>query len=268
MHADYLIARYTELPSYRRPSIITYVLRFPLCTPPVLCTLLSRPSFPHPVPSSSPTPPSTDDSDSGPPELPRRLFRHLSTSGVEAFPHLHFLYTSSAPQLTLRRPDIDSCNGYPLARAVSAGAVPLVHFLLDHGASPRRRDALAVRIAIKRRDLSLVRLLVEPPDEPPDERRAGKRRKLADRVKVTSEMLRLAVMCGAQDIAEYLMSEKGCVPDLRTLSLLRYVQVYFFFVDVAFLLNTERLAPACKLLGPGVRENCLRHQPPRNGGQN
>jgi hypothetical protein len=105
---------------------------------------------------------------------------------------------------------------------VSAGAVPLVRFLLDHGASPRRRDALAVRIAIKRRDLSLVRLLVGPPDAPPDERRTGKRRKLADRVKVTSEMLRLAVMCGAQDIAAYLMNEKGCVPDLRTLSLLRY----------------------------------------------
>jgi len=27
------------------------------------------------------------------------------------------------------------------------------------------------------------------------------------------------VMCGAQDIAEYLMNEKGCVPDLGTLSL-------------------------------------------------
>jgi hypothetical protein len=77
-------------------------------------------------------------------------------------------------------------------------------------------------MAIKRRDLSLVRLLVEPPDTPPDERRTGKRRKLADRVKVTSEMLRLAVMCGAQDIAEYLMNEKGCVPDLGTLSLPRY----------------------------------------------
>lgn len=230
MHADYLIARYTDLPSYRRPSIITYVLRFPLCTPPVLSTLLSRPSFPHPVPSS-PSSPNTDDSDNGPPELPKRLFRQLSTSGVEALPHLHFLYTSSAlPQLTLRRPDIDSFDGYPLARAVSAGAVPLVHFLLDHGASPRRRDALAVRIAIKRRDLSLVRLLVEPPDTPPGERRPGKRRKLADRTKVTQDMLRLAVTCGAQDIAEYLMNEKDCVPDLRTLLLLRYARVYVFLL--------------------------------------
>jgi hypothetical protein len=251
VHADYLKARYTELPSCRRPNVITYILRFPLCTLSVLAALLDRPSFPHPVQSSSDadstnTGTSHANSDhrndnhnhdryseyaSGPPELPRRLFRQLSTSGSEALPHLHFLYTSSAPQLSRRRPDIDSHDGYPLARAVSAGAVPLVRFLLDHGASPRRRGALAVRMAIKRRDLSLVRLLVEPPDAPPDERRTGKRRKLADRVKVTSEMLRLAVMCGAQDIAEYLMNEKGCVPDLRTLSLLRY-GVVFFFVDV------------------------------------
>ena len=251
MHAEYLIARYIELPSCRRPNFITYVLRFPLCTLSVLAALLDRPSFPHLVQSSSGadstnTGTAHANSDhrndnhnhdryseyaSGPPELPRRLFRQLSTSGSEALPRLHFLYTSSAPQLSRRRPDIDSHDGYPLARAVSAGAVPLVRFLLDHGASPRRRDALAVRMAIKRRDLSLVRLLVEPPDAPPDERRTGKRRKLADRVKVTSEMLRLAVMCGAQDIAEYLMNEKGCVPDLRTLSLLRY-GVVFFFVDV------------------------------------
>jgi hypothetical protein len=249
VHADYLIARYIELSSCRRPSAITYALRFPLCTLSVLAALLDRPSFPHPVQSSSstdthtntgtphanrdphnhdPDPDRYSDCASGPPELPRRLFRQLSASGVEALPHLRFLYTSSAPQLSRRRPDIDSYDGYPLARAVSAGAVPLVRFLLDHGASPRRRDALAVRMAIKRRDLSLVRLLVEPPDE----RRTGKRRKLADRVKVTAEMLRLAVMCGAQDIAEYLMNEKGCVPDLRTLSLLRYGEVFFFFVNV------------------------------------
>jgi len=263
VHADYLIARYIELQSCRRPSMITYVLRFPLCTPPVLAALLERSSLPHPVQSSSITDTRTntgtphadryhdhdhdhnrysnsDYASSGPPELPRRLFRQLSTSGAEALPYLHFLYTSSAPQLT-RRPDIDSHDGYPLARAVSAGAIPLVRFLLDHGASPRRRDALAVRIAIKRRDLSLVRLLVEPPDAPPDERRTGKRRKLADRVKVTPEMLRLAVMCGAQNVAEYLMNEKSCVPDLRTLSLLRYGEVHFFLNVICLTLS---LAPA------------------------
>jgi hypothetical protein len=143
----------------------------------------------------------------------------LSPSGSEALPLLHFLYES--PQLRTR-PDVDSHDGYPLARAVLAGAVPLVRFLLDHGASPRRRDAIAVRFAIKRRDLVLVRMLVEPPEVPLGERRTGKRRKLNDRIQVNSEMLKLAVRCDARDIAEYLINEKGCVPDLKTLSLLRY----------------------------------------------
>ena len=64
-----------------------------------------------------------------------------------------------------------------------------------------------------RGDLALVRLLVEPPDG-----HGGQ----ADRVQVTSEMLKIAVTSGAHDVAEYLMNEKGSVPDLKTLSRLRY----------------------------------------------
>ena len=207
VHADYLIRRHLTSPTTTTSSysIITFALRFPLCTPEVLDAILARPHCP-PILSDQP-------------ELPRRLFRHLTTSGAEAFPLLHFLYAS--PQLRTR-PDVDSHDGYPLARAVLAGAVPLVRFLLDRGASPRRKDAIAVKFAIKRRDLTLVRMLVEPPEAPLGERRTGKRRKLNDRVQVNSEMLKLAVRCDARDVAEYLINEKGCVPDLRTLSLLRY----------------------------------------------
>ncbi|KAI0300762.1 hypothetical protein BC826DRAFT_618818 [Russula brevipes] len=224
VHADYLIARYLALPTSRRPNVLTYVLRFPLCTPAVLAALLGHPSFPYCDPPPSPTDiipdTSTTSASAKPPELPRRLFRRLSPSGAEALPLLHFLYRDSVPALPLRPPpDVDSHDGYPLVRAVSAGAVPVVRFLLEHGASPRRRGALSVRLAIKRGDLALVRLLVEPPDE----RRAGKRRRLADRVQVNPEMLKVAVACGAHDIAEYLMNEKGCVPDLRTLSLLSVI---------------------------------------------
>ena len=113
------------------------------------------------------------------------------------------------------RPDIESHQGYPLVRAVFVGAVPVVRFLLEHGASPCRRGALPVKIAIRRRDLALVRLLVEPPEAPPDGHE-----KVADRVQVTSEMLKIAVISRAHDIAEYLVNEKGCVPDLETLSYL------------------------------------------------
>lgn len=227
MHADYLIARYLALPTSRRPSVLTYALRFPLCTPAVLAALLEHPSFPYRDPPPPPTDITPDTSATStrakPPELPRRLFRRLSPSGAEALPLLHSLYRDSIPVPPPRPvPDVDSHDGYPLVRAVSAGAVPLVRFLLERGASPRRRSALSVRLAIKRGDLALVRLLVEPPDVRPNERRVGKRRRLADRVQVDPEMLKVAVAYGAHDIAEYLMNEKGCVPDLRTLSLLRY----------------------------------------------
>jgi hypothetical protein len=47
---------------------------------------------------------------------------------------------------------------------------------------------------------ALVRLLVEPPDVCPEKCRAGKRRKLADRVLVNLDMLKSAATRGAQDI--------------------------------------------------------------------
>lgn len=258
VHVDYLLGRHAALPSLRRCSIniITYALRFPICsTPSVLVALLSRPNLPriqpHPQQRSAVSSLSSAANTSkytngdvartctaagsgrrarprpkrgrldGPPELPKRIFDRLSPSGAEALPLLRFLYSytstpvpSGADALVVR-PNVESHNGYPLVRAVFAGAVPVVRFLLEHGASPCRQGALAVKVAIRRRDLALVRLLVEPPEAPPD----GSK-KLADRVQVTSEMLKLAVVSRALDITEYLVNEKGCVPDLETLSYL------------------------------------------------
>jgi hypothetical protein len=259
VHVDYLLGRHAALPSLRRCSIniITYALRFPICsTPSVLAALFSRPHLPriqpHPQQRSAVSSSSSSSSTAnaskytnadvartctaagsgrrarprpkrgrldGPPELPKRIFDRLSPSGAEALPLLRFLYTytptpSDADALVVR-PNIESHNGYPLVRAVFAGAVPVVCFLLEHGASPCRQGALSVKVAIRRRDLALVRLLVEPPEAPSDGRK-----KLADRVQVTSEMLKIAVMSRALDITEYLVNEKGCVPDLETLSYL------------------------------------------------
>jgi len=232
VHADYLAGRYVALPrTSNKPDIITYALRFPLCTLLVLSALLEQ--------STSIADTNTDASankrknhhpaacgSSRPPELPRRLFRRLSASGAEVLPLLGYLYSSDTKVRRWPEPDADSHDGYALVRAVNVGAMPLVRFLLEHGASPDRRKALSVRLAIKQRDLTLVRLLVEPPDVCPEERRRGKRRRLADRVQVDSEMLKYAVTHGAHDIAEYLMQEKGCVPDLETLSLLRYEEPF------------------------------------------
>ena len=236
MHADYLAARHAALLiTSHRPHIITYALRFPLCTLPVLAALLERSTS---ISSTGGAPANDDKKRSSargpsrprPPDLPRRLFRQLSASGDEVLPLLRYLYRSGS---TWPYPDADSHDGYALVRAVYVGAVPLVRFLLDHGASPRLGKALSVKLAIKRRDLALVRLLVEPPDVCPEERRAGKRRKLADRVQVDSEMLKAAVARGAQDIAEYLMNEKGCVPDLETLFLLRYGEPFHSFMSLS-----------------------------------
>ncbi|KAI0267669.1 hypothetical protein BC834DRAFT_1032042 [Gloeopeniophorella convolvens] len=209
--ADYIFGRHLAAAAHAGPpgNLVSHALRFPLCTLAVLDILLARADCP-------PLPPEE------PPDLPRRLFRRLGEGGSQGgadnvLPMLRALYAH--PRL-LKPPDPNSHAGYPLARAVLAGATPLVRFLLDHGASPRRKDALAVTLAIKRRDLALVRLLVEAP---PEKSSPCKRRKRSDRVEVTSEMLKLAVRCRARDIAEYLINEKGCVPDLRTLALLSTV---------------------------------------------
>jgi len=94
-----------------------------------------------------------------------------------------------------------------------------VRFLLDHGADPRCKNALAVRVAIRRKDLRLVRMLVERGARAGVGGR-GKRLRVEDRVEVGPEMLRVAVKCDARDIVEYLTKEKGCVPDIQTLHLM------------------------------------------------
>ena len=123
----------------------------------------------------------------------------------------------------MRPPNANAHDGYALTKAVLAGCVPLVRFLLDQGATPARKGNLPITIAIRRRDLGLVRMLVERTDSgksSSEHAGSGKRRKLEDRVAVTPEMLRIAVKCKAQDIVEYLTREKGCIPDMQTLLLM------------------------------------------------
>lgn len=69
-------------------------------------------------------------------------------------------------------------------------------------------------VAIRRKDLFLLRLLIERP------KGTRKRRKLEDRIQVTSEMLRVAVKCDARDIVEYFIVEKGCIPDMQTIGMI------------------------------------------------
>jgi hypothetical protein len=155
-------------------------------------------------------------------ELPRRLFRPLAPKTAvngkipdwkehdQPLPFLKYLYSTAIA------PNPNSHDGYPLTKAVRAGFLPLIRFLLDHGASPGCKNALSIRVAIRLQDLPLVRMLIE--------RNAyagkGKKRKLPDRVQVSPFMLKTAVQCDARDIVEYFVKEKGCAPDLQTLQLL------------------------------------------------
>lgn len=153
-------------------------------------------------------------------KLPRRLFRSLSSSqeaeGINADVHAFVEYL-----FQLRPgPDPNSHDGYALVRAVQARDVPFIRLLLAHGADPERRDNLAVMLAIQSKELSIVKLLVER-DERPKASSPGKRRKLKDRVAVTTTMLRVAVKKQATDIVEWLMQDKSCVPDMWTLMSLR-----------------------------------------------
>ncbi|KAF8962722.1 hypothetical protein BDZ97DRAFT_1920291 [Flammula alnicola] len=149
-------------------------------------------------------------------QLPRRLFRSLQppasgwTNEDHPLPLLRHLYHT---------PDIPVINtnaneGYALTRAVHAKFFPLVQFLLDHHASPKCHDNLAVKVAIRQKNLGMVKLLVERPDS---KKRRGKRRKTEDRVALDSGMLKMAVLSNAKDIVEYLYREKNVLPDVQTL---------------------------------------------------
>ncbi|KAI0360224.1 hypothetical protein OH77DRAFT_1394297 [Trametes cingulata] len=259
LHAQYLIRCYEEFAEHsasaRAFGLVSKVLRYPICTREVLEAILRSPECPRI--------PGPEDPDRRPTVLPRHLFRNLTprdSTGQRPWmefdaplPFLRFLYTD--PRIPF--PATNSYDGYALTRAVYAGFTPLVRFLLAHDASPECKGNLAVTVAIRRKSLPLVRMLIER-DGPTGEasssvsrkrRRSGstgngdesgaasgegsgggssssektspkrsgsKRRKLGDRVSVTPEMLKAAVKCDARDIAEYLMREKGCVPDMQT----------------------------------------------------
>lgn len=242
VHAEYLIARHAEWLSDKANciSILTKILRYPICTEPVLDAFF-RLADPDTVPKSRI-------------ELPRRLFRPLSprenrkwTERDKPLPFLRYLYDH--PRIP--PPDPDYSDGYALTRAVAAGFVPLVRFLLEHGASPRCKEGMAVHAAIRRKNLPLVKMLIEPDNRPirmednrndescvasgrkkgkrnrEDEgdggrRRSAKKRKIEDRVPVTQAMLQTAVKCDARDIVRYFMEEKACMPDMQTVRMMRH----------------------------------------------
>lgn len=100
----------------------------------------------------------------------------------------------------------------------------MVRFLLKHGADPSMKGCLAVMVAIRRKDLALVKMLIEPGgetggDESEERRGKGgvKRRRLEDRVQVNQKMLASAMQWDAKDIANYFVKDKGLTPPMQSL---------------------------------------------------
>jgi hypothetical protein len=197
---------------------------YPICTQEVLEALLRLPEFlaygnfnpEGDVPSTILLPA---------PDLPRRLFRDLKPRvrrGIpipwseedKPLPFLRYLFDLYHSRRTIAGPPkCDVNHSYALTKSVVAGAVPLVKFLLGNGGNPAAKGAIAVMVAIQRKDLQMVRLLVEG-----DLGASGgaKRRRVQDRVACTRPMLQRAAKVGAQDIVQYLLA-KGVTPDMETL---------------------------------------------------
>ncbi|TFK75144.1 hypothetical protein BDN72DRAFT_832455 [Pluteus cervinus] len=166
-------------------------------------------------------------------ELPKRLFRNLAPKKGslskwrdydQPLPFLrHLLDTPGYPPF-----DVNSNSGYALIRAVHAQFIPLISFLLEHGASPMHKKGLAVTVAIRQRNLPLVKMLIEREDHSfrKEKQVHGKRRRLQDRIEATGDMLKAARNVEAWDIVNYLMNEKGVVPDIMTLSCASNVSGY------------------------------------------
>ncbi|KAK7467670.1 hypothetical protein VKT23_004723 [Stygiomarasmius scandens] len=195
-------------------DLYTRILRYPLCTIPVLHRIVR-------IIKQYDYSPLLQDA----PELPRRFFRALPASSSwsdtdEPLPYLRVIFSPEEHFLDmdppLPAPNPNSHHAYALTRAVLRGFVPLVDFLLSQGALPSYKNGLSVLVAIREKDVAMVKRLIERKDDS-----AIKKRKLPDRLIPTPNMLKMAVKVGAHDIIEYFMNEKGVVPDLKTLYLIR-----------------------------------------------
>ncbi|KAL5634987.1 hypothetical protein ACGC1H_002878 [Rhizoctonia solani] len=97
-------------------------------------------------------------------------------------------------------------SAFALAMCVRAGPAqyPLLQLLLRNG------------------DLNALKLMIEPTTEPsPQGTTGGKRRRMEDRVQPTTNVLSAAVKEKHLEVAEWLMHEKGVVPDMATMRMLQ-----------------------------------------------
>jgi hypothetical protein len=199
-------------------NLFTAALLYPICTQETVEVLFRLPRFR-----------AYGRFETSAPDLPRWLFRDLRPRvrrGIPVpwsdqdrpLPFLRYLFDLYDTRRVISGPPrCDAHQGYALTKAVAAGFAPLVKFLLAHRGDPGAKGAIAVMVAIQRKDLQMVRLLIEGDLHNPG---GAKRRRVPDRVACTRAMLHRAANVAAQDIVQYLLA-KGVTPDLQTLRLLQ-----------------------------------------------
>ncbi|KDN50552.1 hypothetical protein RSAG8_01050, partial [Rhizoctonia solani AG-8 WAC10335] len=116
-------------------------------------------------------------------------------------------------------------SAFALAMCVRAGPAqhPLLQLLLRNGADPSAKSCLPLQIAATLGDLNALKLMIEPSTEQSARgTTGGKRRRMEDRAQPTTKVLSAAVKERHIEVAEWLMYEKGVVPDMATMRMLQH----------------------------------------------
>ena len=108
------------------------------------------------------------------------------------------------------RPIASSHEGYPLIQAVHAEFIPLMLFLLDHGADAAEQEYSALRVAIGKKDLKLTKILLEFGEMNPKEGWTA----------ALDHLLYVAIEFDAQDIVKYFIEDHRCVLPIEVLCML------------------------------------------------
>jgi len=129
-------------------------------------------------------------------ELPRRLFRNLTSTSVIP-PLLLYLFETY-------KPNPNSFEGYALSRAVLSKNLEVIRYLLRQGADPGKKEGMAIQIAVKLGDLRIVRMLVEHQNL--GSPNSGS---LGIGIDIPSKWVETAVRSGSDEIVSYFVHEKG-----------------------------------------------------------
>lgn len=91
----------------------------------------------------------------------------------------------------------------------------MIDFLLARGADPAQKDGLALQIALSKKRLDLVRLLVEGGGS------GSRKRKRDTRIPITPQLMEKVMATGSREIQSYFVDVQGFVPNLKSIMALR-----------------------------------------------